>query len=150
MLKSETREIGGKRYAVTQFGTQEGLQIFFWLGKLAGPSIAALVKQWQGKSISQATVGAALVELANGLQWADFNRLVQACAKCTKQVITKVDEHGATETVSLPLEKTIDTVAFAGDYLSLVQWLGFCLEVNFASFFVGLGLTKLPSSAAQE
>lgn len=146
MLKSETREIGGKRYAVTQFGTQEGLQIFFWLGKLAGPSIAALVKQWQVKSISQSTVGAALVELANGLQWADFNKLVQACAKCTKQVLVNADG----ETLNVPLSNTIDTVAFAGDYLSLVQWLGFCLEVNFASFFVGLGLTKLPSSAAQE
>lgn len=146
MLKSETREIGGKRYAVTQFGTQEGLQIFFWLGKLVGPSIAALVKQWQGKSITVNVVSAALTELANGLQYADFNKLVQACAKCTKQVVTNAEG----ETVSVPLEKTIDTVAFAGDYLSLMQWLGFCLEVNFASFFVGLGLTKLPSSAAQE
>ena len=146
MLKTETREIGGQRYAVTQFGTAEGLQIFFWLGKLVGPSIAALIKQWQGKSIQASTIGAALAELSNGLTFGDFDRLVQACARSTRVVVT--NDKG--ETVNVPLDKTIGTVAFAGDYLSLMKWLGFCLELNFASFFAGLGLTSPQSSAAAE
>lgn len=146
MLKSETREIGGRKFAVTQLGTEEGLRIFFKIGKLIGPSIAELLREWQGQTITKATLGAALAELCNKLEYRDFLELVTLCAKCTSELVT--DQDGSVRRVGL--EKTISTVAFAGDYLSLLQWLGFCLELNFASFFVGLGLTKLPNSADQE
>jgi len=145
MLKSETREIGGRKLEVTQLGTAQGLKLFFKLGKLVGPSVATLIKQWQGKAISKEVVGEALIELLDKLEWSDFQELVVVCARSTMQIHT--NDKG--ETVRLPLEKTIDTIAFAGDYLSLMKWLGFCLELNFASFFVDLGLTSLPSSADQ-
>ena len=146
MLKSETREIGGRKFNVTQLGTGDGLRIFFKLGKLVGPSVGALIKQWQGKSIDKHALGAALTELVEKLEWADFKELVALCAKSTAEIVTNDDG----ETRRIDLSKTIETVAFAGDYLSLMQWLGFCLELNFSSFFVGLGLTSPQNSQAAE
>lgn len=141
MLKSETREIGGRKLEVTQLGTGQGLKLFFKLGKLVGPSIATLIRQWQGKAISKQVVADAMLELVEKLEWSDFQELVNVCAKSTSQVVT--NERG--ETLRIELSKTIDTIAFAGDYLSLMKWLAFCLELNFASFFVDLGLTALPN-----
>ena len=150
-LKSETRDIGGHKLVVTQLATGEGLRLFFKLAKLVGPSVGTLIREWQGKSIQRETVGKALTELINKLEWGEFNDFVQTFARNTKLIVAHVNEKtGDSEERRVSLEQTIGNVAFAGDYLALVQWLGFCLELNFASFFAGLGLTSPQSSAEAE
>lgn len=150
MLKSETREIGGRKLTVTQLGTGDGLRLFFKLGKLVGPSVGTLLRQWQGKSVTKEVVGMAITELLAAIEWSDFNEFVQTFAKVTRETVTVTNDRGDSEERTVSLDKTIGNIAFAGDYLTLMQWLGFCLEVNFASFFTGLGLTNRPNSAEAE
>lgn len=142
-LTTATREISGKTYRVTQLGTADGLRLFFKLGKLVGPSVAALLREWQGGKINAGTAAGALTEFVAQLEWPDLQEFVKTFAKVSAVALQAEDGERW-----VPLEKTIDTTAFAGDYLALFQWLGFCLEHNFASFFAGLGATKLPSSPA--
>ena len=146
MLKSETREIGGKHYCVTQLAAEPGQFLFFQLVKFAGPSVAALLNDWRGEgaTVDAGTVGKALSELTSQLTYETFRKFVDTFIDSTV-VIGGVDANG--NEIRQPLSKS-KALAFAGDYGSLVKWLGFCLEVNYASFFADMGLTKLPSSPA--
>lgn len=145
-LKTETREIGGKTYRVTQLGTEHGLRLFFKLGKLVGPSVGALLREWQGGAINKDTVAAALTEFVAGMEYPTFRDFVDTFMTAT--VIVTPGADGARE--QLTKLESIKAVAFQGDYASLMKWLGVCLEVNFASFFADMGLTKLPSLPDQE
>ena len=151
MLKSDIREISGRRFRVTEVGTEEGLRLFFKLTKLIGPSMAELLKQWQGGTLKPVHAMPALSEFIAQLQWNDLSEFVNVFAKATVELVQGVDEKtGEPFERQVPLDKTIKTTAFAGDYMTLMKWLGFCLEHNFASFFAGMGVTKLPDSAETE
>lgn len=139
MLQTQSRKIGDRTYHVTQLAAEPGQRLFFQLIKLAGPSIAALLREWDAKEISIDTVGGALTELTSMLTYAQFRDFVD-----TFTAVTAVE--GA-DGARVPLDK-MKTLAFAGDYGGLCRWLGFCLEVNFASFFDDMGLTRLPGAAA--
>jgi len=141
MLKSDTREIGGKRYCVTQLAAEPGQRLFFQLAKLIGPSVAALLREWQGKEVTPDTVAAALSEFVQTLTYAQFRDFVDTFMGST-DVLGEDDKR-----VKLLSMKAL---AFAGDYGSLMKWVAFCLEVNYASFFGDMGLTTLPSAAGKQ
>lgn len=146
MRRTETREIGGTTYSVTQLGWDDGQRLFFNLAKLAGPSVAALLREWQGAvgadgkpKLDSETVSAALTEFLQSLSYPMFRDFVDTFVKVTKV-------HGENDKTA-PLAD-MKAIAFAGDYASLCRWLGFCLEVNYSSFFDGMGLTSRPAPAA--
>jgi hypothetical protein len=149
MLKSQTREIGERTYCVTTLGSEDGQRLFFKLAKLVGPSVAALLRQWAGSigedgkpKLDVDTVSAALGEFMTQLSYGDFQDFVQSFAKST-DVVDEKDTR-------VSLAKLMKLGEFSGDYASFVKWLGFCLEVNFASFFAGMGLTSQSPGAAKQ
>lgn len=144
MLKSDTREIGGKRYCVTQLAAEPGQRLFFQLAKLIGPSVAALLREWQGKEVTPDTVAAALSEFVQSLTYAQFRDFVDTFMGSTKVLGTN-DKGEETQAPLLSMK----ALAFAGDYGSLMKWIAFCLEVNYGSFFGDMGLTALPSAAGK-
>ena len=144
MLKSETKEIGGKKYSVTQLSAEPGQRLFFHLVKFVGPGVSTLLREWQGTvtdegkpQVDAETIAAALSELVQVFTYAHFRDFVDTFMSSTHVIGS--DKEG--NEVRVPLEKT-KALAFAGDYGSLVKWLAFCLEVNFGSFFDDMGLTS--------
>jgi hypothetical protein len=133
MLKSQSREIGGTTYEVQTLSTEPGLRLFFQLAKLVGPATASALKQWQTKEMTPQMFAAGIAEFMSQLQYATFMDFVSTFQEST----TVVGANGNKAKLS-----DMKAIAFAGDYGSLMKWLGFCLEVNFKSFFVDLGLTK--------
>lgn len=141
-LKSEQREIKGVTYEVTQLAAEPGQRLFFSLVKLLGPAVAALLQEWQGKAVTPATIAAAITELAASLEYKHFRDFVDTFQASTD--VLGQDSNGRATRVKLSSMKAL---AFAGDYGGLMQWLGFCLEVNFGSFFSDMGLTNRPGVA---
>lgn len=151
MLKSETREIGGKEYCVTQLGAEDGQRLFFKLLKFVGPSVAALLREWRGRVDEQGkpqldvrVLSSALSEFMSQLSYGEFRDFVDTFMKSTA-LIGDADERGNKPRVNLDKMKAL---AFVGDYGSLVKWLGFCLEVNYSSFFADMGAMLPPNGAA--
>lgn len=141
MLKTETREIGGKRYAVTQLASDKGIRIFFELFKLLGPGMIVMLKSWNGKKVDARAAMGGVSELLQALDYDKFSMFVAAFMESTALI---GDQGQRVELVKMR------SLAFAGDYASLIKWIGFCLEVNFGSFFDDMGLTSLPSPADEQ
>lgn len=143
-----SREIAGKMYHVTTLSTEPGRRLWFKLVKLAGPALAAFLRQLgasdaQGllklKTVSPVVAAAALQELVSTLSAEDFDDFYN-----TFLATTSVEQNDGAK---VRLE-SIKAFAFAGAYGAMVKWLGFCLEVNFGSFFDELGLMSPQSSSA--
>lgn len=145
MLKSESKEIGGKRYCVTQLAAEPGQRLFFHLVKLVGPSVSALLHEWRGGEVSTGVVASALSELVSQLEYSKVREFIDTFMTATTVIGT--DKDGNEVRLSLEKQKAL---AFAGDYGSLVKWLAFCLEVNYGSFFDDMGLTSLLSEQANQ
>jgi hypothetical protein len=105
MKAPQTRQIAGIDYVVTPLGAKTGRQVIFRLGT-------------------------AVMDVRKA-QPADFDWLCDTMAAATK--IGIVDTIGSGKVNFLPLELQFDE-HFQGDYAPMVEWLTFCLEVNFASF----------------
>jgi hypothetical protein len=107
--KSETREIGGRKYTVRQMGAVKGSRLLVKIMKVMGAGDA--------KSVIAALDDALFVEVMNELApWTEVeiesNRVVR--------LSDVLDAH------------------FAGNYADLTEWLIFAVEVNFADFFRSL------------
>jgi hypothetical protein len=143
MMKTVTRSIGGTSYRVTQFGVGQGLPLLVKLAKLLGPSLAASLKGLGGKSLKQGqdvldlpvgVLGDAVLELAERLQEETVVALVHQLAESTQ--VSKGSDRGGEKWVPLTDELELH---WAGNYLNMLKWLAFGLEVNYASFFGGQG-----------
>lgn len=122
MLEAQTRDIGKHTYTVTPLDAIKGRRAFVRLANAAAPVLSRA-------SSPEDLVGTLLSALSE------------------KDVDHFCDLFGLTSTVTggdygerTPL-LTNNTFMnhFAGNYLDLLEWLAFCVEVNFGSFFTGIG-----------
>ena len=124
-LKSETRTVGQHEYTVTQLGAVKGLECLRRLLKVVGPSLQSLTSLAKGDGAAAFAQG--LMRLLESLSQED---LTYFC-----------DTFGPTASVKLsdgksPTVKAVFDFHFAGNYLELLEWLAFSVEVNFQGFFV--------------
>jgi hypothetical protein len=132
-LKRETKVIGETEYQTTQLDAVTARRVFLRLAKLLAPMAAEI---GDGKGGGEKMFRA----LATAIQSASEEDLDYFCdqfAKVTDVVI--VDEKGNRKA---PRLSSIMALHFVGDkFGDLFDWLLFCLEVNFGSFFGKLGVT---------
>lgn len=121
-MKSDSTEINGTTYKVTQVGAKVGRRIML---KLASALGAATTKP-----------GAEAIEAAiQAIDPDDFDFLCDAFAANTKIVLNTVTAKGPGQ-IEQPLSGVFDS-HFAGNYVAMIKWLAFCFKLNFADFFDG-------------
>jgi hypothetical protein len=121
-FKTETKRIAGHDYKVTQLDAIAGRRAFTRMLKVVGPAFAKL----------DDGAGEAFTELVDRLGEDDVAHFCDLFAKMTEVSGGDFGERA-------PQLSDIFGVHFAGRYLEMSQWLIFCFEVNFASFFGGAG-----------
>jgi hypothetical protein len=137
MLRTAERDIGGKRYQITELAAVHGRAMLVRLMRLLGPSMAAMLRS---------------LDLSKGLGLANVTG--DNLADAVTDLCAKLDAHEFEEICTIFLErsevynsetggyaKLQKAFAFSGDYGSLFKLLAFHVEHNFASFFEGLGIT---------
>jgi hypothetical protein len=122
LRKSESKVIGEYTYNVTQLGAVTGSKVFLRVLKVLGPLVGAK------------DVGA----LFDRLKEEDFTYLCEEFAKMSTVQLEK----GA------PQLNAIFDVHFAGKYGELIEWLRFCIEVNFGEVLKGDVLKSVGRKAA--
>lgn len=136
LLPTGSRTIGDRTFVVTALPTTHGRRLFFRLIKICGPSVSKFLASLEGvtdlRKVDASVLASAAEELIRNLDESAFNDFYETFAQHT-QVST--DSGG-----QVPFSKVAVNV-FAADYGSMVKWLAFCLEFNFASFFTGLVAT---------
>jgi hypothetical protein len=139
-FKVEEKRIGAHTYKVTQLDAVTGRRTFFRLTKAAGPAMARLYTG--GKPLDE-RISTALQELLQNLTEADVDHFCDTFA-----AVTEVS--GGQYSKAAPQLDSVFITHFAGDYMAMVQWLGFCVQINFRSFFeqAALGLANLAASAS--
>lgn len=142
MRKSESREIGGVRFHVTQLGFAKSRAVFVRLAKCLGPAVAHLAET---KSLTD--LGSAMGDIG--------------FAAAVKQLIASVSdedlEYFASELggdfaryedgdKNPKLDKMGREACFEGRLDLFFMWLYFALEVNYLDFFraIGEALPKAP------
>jgi hypothetical protein len=145
MMQSETKTIGSTEYEVTQLPSGRGRKLLLRLVRIVGPAVGELLKGGEAgtatlASVSAEGLSAAVGELAARLGEDDFEYAVKELASSTK---VRVDGGGL-----VPLASVLD-LHFAGAYGEMLSWLAFALEVNFRSFFSGLGSLVAPTLGAK-
>lgn len=155
MLKTERKMIGEYEYAVTQLDAVKGSRVFTRLTKILAPAIVGLssastqIKGTKPADVDDVTgskMFEALGKLAENLTEADVDFFRECFAASTDVMIT--DEQTGKQ--RSPKLSTIFGLHFAGKYDEMIEWLVFCFEVNFGSFFVQIGLRAQGSRAATE
>jgi hypothetical protein len=127
MLKRETKTIGEHEYAVTQLDAVKGRRVATRIAKILAPVVGA-------GSAETGDMAKALQALVAGMTEEDVDSLCDVFAASTD--------------VQIPGEKrspklsAIFALHFAGRYDEMVEWLLFCIEVNFSSFFARAGLKR--------
>lgn len=136
LLPTASRTIGSRTFTVTALPTTHGRRLFFRLVKICGPSVTKFLSSMDGitdvRQVDAKVLAVAAEELIRNLDEPAFNDFYETFAQHT-QVST--DQGG-----QVPLDRVSATV-FAADYGTMIKWLTFCLEHNFASFFTGLVAT---------
>lgn len=129
----ESGMIDGFTYKVTQLGAKEGRRVFARLVSTLGGAVGALAKEVMNASEGKQEGG---VDAAQGVaSFADRITPETLDFFCDTFSTYTLICHGATEQ---PMAREFDD-HFAGRYAQMVQWLIFCIEVNFGSFLKGLG-----------
>ena len=153
--KTEQTTIDGMTYEVTQMGAVKGRRVTLLLFRAIGPAMGEVVSAnllengaklflgfQAGKDEAKAavtddllaTVGAALAKgfatLASSMRDEDLDALCEAFEETTQLVYKSTG--GAA--VRAPLKGQFDD-HFAGRMVPMVQWLAFCVRVNFGNFF---------------
>ncbi len=121
-FKTEKKRIGAFTYHVTQLDASRGSKAMLRVVRLAAPVIALAEKGDET---------AAWSKLAESLTDSDFEYF---CDLFTTQTIVT---GGAYDEDAEPALDGIFDEHFAANYFEMLQWLTFCFEVNFASFFAG-------------
>ncbi len=112
MLETKSKTIGDHDYRVTQLGATKGRKVLVRLLKACGPAFSLAA---EGRSTE------ALGKLASDLDEETLDYLCETFA-----ARTDMDEK--------PLAPVME-LHFAGNYGEMVEWLGFCVQLNFESFF---------------
>lgn len=117
--KEETRTIDGTAFTVRMLTADVGLDVGYDLAQALGPAIGKL---------DQGDVGEAAAMLFARLPKEDFKRLVHT-------LVDSADADGK------PVREVFNHV-FMGKPMTLMKVFAFALELNFSSFFAGLGGAK--------
>jgi hypothetical protein len=139
MLKTSTKTIGGYTYRVTQLDAVRGRRALGRLGRVIGSAFEAL----QGKADEEGLTSA-LGKLLSGLSDADVDYFCDLFSACTS-----VSGGSFGDGLEPQLESVFAT-HFAGRYGEMLQWLIFCLQANFGSFFGEAAKLMASKSAAAE
>lgn len=123
MRDTETKTIDGHTYIVEAMGTKRAREVQFRLLRIAGPLFASLLAKDSG----------ALSSALRNADPSDVNWLCDAFAETTKVQIK------TGETVSPPM-RLVDVydAHFRRRSKAHLDWLWFCVEVNFSDFFDGM------------
>ena len=121
-ISVQDRVIGGCTYRVRALGGLTGRSVGLRLFRLAGSAFSAGTKD----------LGAVFAKLAMSLGDDDLTYFCDVFATHTQIIKAGVK---AAPTLDMP---GIFDLHFAGNYLDMVNWLRFCVEVNFGSVFSGL------------
>jgi hypothetical protein len=128
-IVAKTKSIGAHDYTVEPHGAIKGRAILLRLAKVVGPALSGVTKDNWGDKLSQ---------LFGNLSEDD---LTFFCNEFAAKTMVSTPDGG-----QLLLSKVFD-VHFQDAYLELLQWLGFCVEVNFGGFFRGAA-AQIKGSAA--
>jgi hypothetical protein len=134
---TEERSIGESKYRVTQLPGKKGRKMLLRLYKVFAPVFGSLIEGLDGgkKSlgdISVNSISGSLSALAMTFKEEDLEIFCEQFSSMTQLELTPGENNW------VPLDKHFDQ-HFAGNYGAMFTWLGFCLEVNFASFFDAWG-----------
>lgn len=139
MLKKETTTIGGCEYVANQLPAPKGMVTLEWLLKKLGPGIEVMFDGGSEIEIEgQATqtgvfkgIGAIFSQLSgNDLEYL-YNQFAEHCT---------VNGTGMDK-------PDVKNFHFSGKYGEYLQWIIWMLQINYQSFFVGLGTLKNVASA---
>lgn len=120
-IQTRKLEIEPYTYSVTQLDALKGRKAFVKLANVLGPAFRLATS-------SQAVIGS----LLSGLREEDLEHFCDIFAANT---CVSGGEHGDKAPV---LTKALFMTHFAGDYGAMFEWLVFCVETNFSSFFPSL------------
>lgn len=135
-LATQEKQIGANLYQVTQLDAIRGRGVFTRFVKLIAPVFGELAE----KGAEKTGMAKALAALASNITAEDMNFFCDSFAPTTCLVTTGDD--GKTRRPNL---KEHFGLHFASNYAEMLQWLYFCLEVNFGSFFAEAGLRRATS-----
>lgn len=131
-MKTSEKVIGSNTYRVTALGALKGRSVFVMLVRLLGASAEGLQK---------ASLAGAIPYIAANLTDADMASLCDTFGKVSDVVLPDG---------RAPRVADVFDLHFSDNYLEMVQWLMFCLEVNFSSFFRGLTAKAVSVDSAKQ
>ncbi len=132
MREPKQFQIGDSVYTVKPLGAITGRKVFARLVRALGRTIGGLDK---AKELDRAAVMAAISAALDSL---DDDTVDFLCEKFGEST-TVLRENGRTPTLKGPIFDD----EFSGKYAAMTEWLVCCVEVNFADFFDGQGLSGL-------
>ncbi len=136
MFKTDSKTIGGLEYRVSQLGAVKGRAVFLRIVKLVGPAIASVVK---GGKIDMKNVD--LGDLFKRVELTEEDLTFFCDAFAEKTFVVLPDKKA-------PRLDHVFDAHFAGKYGDMMQWLVFCVSVNFADFFVAAELDAAEANAS--
>lgn len=125
MREPQRTTIAAWVYSVRPLPAGPGLALLARLARMLGPGVAGLLEGGGG-----AAIGRALSQLLERVAPEEVVEIARQLA-----ATTEVSQPGGRAPASLA---EVFDVHFAGDYLALVDWLRFALEVNFGPFVAAL------------
>ena len=129
----EETTIGDCLYKVTPLPARQGIKTMTMLLKMVGPVFAA------GGKDSETKTTQAFAEVIERLTAEQVLKLCEVFGKTT--VVIREDD------TQLPLaEVKLFDLHFASKYGDILEWLSFCIEVNYGSFLGSIGLGGLSLS----
>ena len=128
-LKVAEKKIGDLIFTVTQLGLLDGSRTLLKLTKAVGPSIEKVAKAVTAGATGTEVLGVVMSALQS-LPEAELEALIKTFAASTKVQ----RPFTGTAAVTQKLTDCLDDV-MGGDYMTLLAWLVFAVEVNYFDFF---------------
>lgn len=125
-MEQSKKEINGNTYLVKPLPARKGISTLTMLIKLVGPAFSS------GDGTDDKRVTKAFGEILNGLEAQQVLDIADLFGGCT--IVTRKD---GTQ-IALSGGEMFDS-HFAAKYAEMVEWLAFCLEVNFSDFLGSIG-----------
>lgn len=127
-IEAKETSIGEFRYLVRQLPGRQSARVLTRLVKVFGPMMEQIGKQEGWK---------ALAALVTNLTVEDTDYFIDAFAPMTEVILPSGKS---------PVLNGIFDVHFQGRAKDMVEWLAFCLKVNYSDFFGVLGVGGAPES----
>lgn len=128
--RTETKEIDGVEYSVTQWSAETALVMKFRIGKVIGPALAELMKTG-AVALDDNSILNAVAKLMDTCEPAELARLLKDC-------ITGVAKEGRKITA-----ETFNMAFDADSLLSVYKVFVFVLQVNYGNFIKGRDMEAL-------